>query len=279
MGRLRFGPAGKPIDFKGKMEKVPEFLNKIGLDAFEYESVRGVRISQEKAEILGKEAEKYDIVMSMHAPYYVNLASLDDDIFNRSIERIVNAMIASEWMNAYVVVVHSGYYKGHESKREALNRVIEGYKKVIEELPEWVKTPNLGPELMGKVTQVGDVDELIEICRNVERCQPVVDWAHLYARYEGKHVTSVDQVVAVIEKFEKELGKEAVNPLHTHFSRIEYGRGGERMHHTLDEKEYGPEWSIVCKAYKETGINAVIISESPILEKDALLMKKICEDI
>ncbi|MEB3860879.1 MAG: deoxyribonuclease IV [Desulfurococcales archaeon] len=278
MGKLRFGPAGKPLNFKGAMEKVPAYLREIGLDALEYEAVRGVRISEKKARLLGEEAEKNDIVMSMHAPYYINLASLDQGTWERSIKRIVESMIAAEWMGAYAVVIHSGFYKGHHDKRKALERVIEGYKKAQELLPSWVKKPDFSPEIMGKTSQVGDVDEAIEICTALGRCRPTVDWAHLYARYEGKMVTSVDQVIEVIEKIEKELGKRAIDPLHTHFSRIEYGKGGERMHHTLDEEEYGPEWSIVCKAYKETGINAVIISESPILDKDALVMKKACQE-
>jgi len=276
VGKLRFGPAGKPIDHKGPMEGVPSFLREIGLDAFEYEAVRGVRISQEKALKLREEAEKNDVVVSMHAPYYINLASPDEETWRKSIKRIYESMIAAEWMSAYVVVVHPGYYKGMKSKEEALKRVIEGFKTVNEILPDWIKKPSLSPETMGKTSQVGDIEEVVWICREVDRCKPTIDWAHLYARYEGKRVTSVDDVIKTIEYIEKELGKNAVNPLHTHFSRIEYGKGGERMHHTLGEKEYGPEWSIVCKAYKDTGINAVIISESPVLEKDAIIIRDSC---
>ncbi len=276
--KMRFGPAGKPVDFRGAMEKVPAFLREIGLDAFEYEAVRGVRISEEKARRLGEAARENDIVMSMHAPYYVNLSSPDDGIFRRSIERIVEAMIAAEYMGAYAVVVHTGYYKGHKSKRDALKRAIEGYKAVLESLPEWVRTPDISPELMGKQTQVGDVDELIEICSSIERCRPTVDWAHLYARYQGEHVRNEDDVIKVIDRLEKALGTGPINPLHTHFSKIEYGRGGEREHHTLGEPEYGPDWRVVCRAYKTVGVRAVVISESPILEKDALVMKRVCEE-
>lgn len=278
MAKLRFGPAGKPLDFKGPMERVPAYLREIGLDALEYEAVRGVRISEKKARLLGEEAEKNGVVMSMHAPYYINLASMDDGTWERSIKRIIDSMKAAEWMGAYAVVIHSGFYKGHDDKKKALHRVIEGYKRAEELLPSWVKKPDFSPEIMGKVSQVGDVDEAIEICRHLRRCRPTVDWAHLYARYEGKMITSVDHVIQVIEKIERELGKKAVDPLHTHFSRIEYGKGGERMHHTLAEKEYGPEWEIVCKAYKEVGLSSVVISESPILDRDALVMKRICSE-
>ncbi len=278
--KLRFGPAGKPISFKGKIEDAPEYLRSIGLDAMEYEAVRGVRIGEEKARKLGENAEKYDVLMSLHAPYYINLASKEPEKVEASIKRIIDSMKAAEWMKAYVVVVHTGYYKGYKDRKEALKKAIEGYKRVLEELPGWVKTPNLSPELMGRKTAIGDIDEIIEICREIgERCKPTIDWAHLYARYEGNHVRTIDDVIMVIDKLEKELGNQVLKPLHTHFSKIEYGSGGEREHHTLAEKEYGPEWETVCKAYIETGIDAVIISESPVLEQDALIMKQVCENL
>ena len=278
MGRLRFGPAGKPLGFRGPMEKVPEYLASIGLDALEYEAVRGVRISEEKARRLGEAAREHDIVLSMHAPYYINLASPDESVVSRSLQRLRDAMLASEWMGAYAVVFHPGYIKGHKTRQEALKRVITALQSLEEELEGLVTTPELAPETTGKVSQVGDLDETIEICRSLRRCRPAVDWAHLYARAEGGFVRSVDEVVKAIEKIEKELGSRAVRPLHTHFSKIEYGRGGEREHHTLAEEAYGPDWRIVCRAYLETGIDAVVISESPILDKDALVMRRVCEE-
>nr|WP_307721328.1 deoxyribonuclease IV [Aeropyrum pernix] len=277
LGVIRFGPAGKPVEFKGDIVKVPEFLRSIGLDALEYEAVRGVRISEAKARRLGEAARENGVILSMHAPYYVNLSSPDDSVVERSIKRLYDSMIASEWMGSYAVVVHPGYYKGLKSREEAVKRVIEALNRLFESLPSWVKTPWIAPETMGKQSQVGSLEETVEICLNTPRCRPCVDWAHLYARAEGRFVTSVDQVVKAIEYIESNLGREAVNPLHTHFSKIEYGKGGERMHHTLQEEGYGPDWRIVCRAYRETGINAVVISESPILEKDALLMKSICK--
>ncbi|MCE4627644.1 MAG: TIM barrel protein [Desulfurococcales archaeon] len=277
--RLWFGPAGKPISMKkGKMEDVPAFLRSIGLDALEYEAVRGVRISEAKARLLGERAKENSVVLSLHAPYYINLASKDNDKREASIRRIIDSMKAAEWMGAYAVVIHTGYYKGYHDKREALEAAIKGYEEALNRLPAWVKKPDLSPEVMGRKQAIGDIDEVIEICRRLgRRCRPTIDWAHLYARYEGKFVTSVDHVISVIEKFERELGTRAVRPLHTHFSKIEYGPGGEREHHTLSEEEYGPEWDIVCKAYLETGVHAVIISESPILEEDAILMRDHCK--
>ncbi|MEM0366553.1 MAG: TIM barrel protein [Acidilobaceae archaeon] len=278
MPKLRFGPAGIPLDYKGPIEGVPLFLKSIGLNAFEYEAVRGVRISEDKARRLGSEASIYDIAMSLHAPYFVNLASPDPNIFEKSIDRIVESMKAAEWMGALVVVIHSGYYKGYRSRGEAIRRVIDGYRLVLERLPGWVKKPMISPETMGKSSQVGSIEDTIEICRSIERCKPCIDWAHLYARSEGKHVLTVEDVVKTLELIERELGRKALDPVHTHFSKIKYGRGGEREHVVLSDKSHGPDWRIVCKAYIDHGYNAVVISESPILEKDAILMKKICEE-
>ena len=275
MGRLRFGPAGKPTNFKGDYEEVPQLLRQMGLDALEYEAVRGVKITEAKARAIGEAARENDVVLSMHAPYFVNLASPERDTVEKSIERLREAALASEWMGAYAVVFHPGYVKGNSSREEALQRVIAAVKELMEGLD--LKVAWLAPETTGKESQVGDVDETIKICQSHDRLRPAVDWAHLHARYEGKAINSVDEVIAVIDKIEKELGSWAVKPLHTHFSKIEYGRGGEREHHTLAEEGYGPQWEVVCRAYIETGIDAVVISESPILEQDALVMKSTCE--
>ncbi len=274
MGRLRFGPAGKPTDFTGDYEQVPPLLRQMGLDALEYEAVRGVRVSKSKAEAIRRSAEENDVVLSMHAPYFINLASPEEDTVKKSIDRLREAAIASEWMGAYAVVFHPGYVKGNASREEALQRVISALGQLLESLD--LKVAWLAPETTGKESQVGDVDETIAICRSHDRLRPAVDWAHLHARTEGRSIKSVDEVVSIVERIERELGSWAVRPLHTHFSKIEYGKGGEREHHTLSEEKYGPEWEVVCRAYLETGIDAVVISESPVLEKDAVLMRDLC---
>ncbi|MCS7107225.1 MAG: TIM barrel protein [Acidilobaceae archaeon] len=274
--RLRFGPAGVPLDYKGAIEGVPQYLRSIGLDAMEYEAVHGVKISEARARRLGEEAERNDVVMSLHAPYYINLASKERDVFERSIQRVVESLLAAEWMGAEAVVIHSGYYKGHASREDALKRVIDGYREALSRVD--VRRAKISPEIMGKASQVGTVEEAVEICRNVGRCKPCIDWAHLYARAEGKYVITQEDVIKVLEYLERELGREAVSPIHSHFSKIKYGRGGEREHLTLSQQG-GPEWAIVCKTYLELGYSAVTISESPILDKDALVMKGICEEI
>lgn len=259
--------------------KAPAFLREMGLNAMEYEAVRGVNIKEEKARELGQEARNHNIKLSLHAPYFINLAG-KKDVVEASIRRLNESVLAASRMGAYVVVFHPGYYKDAPSKKDALLKVINSLRSVTEFRNQInARDVWLGPETTGKTTQVGDLNEVIEISRQVEGVRPVVDFAHIYARSNGKRVTSRDDVLEIINLVEKELGKWALSPLHVHFSKIDYGKGGEREHHNLDEEGYGPEFIYVCSALCETGVDAVIISESPVLEQDALEMLKICREI
>lgn len=274
----RFGPAGKPLEFRGDIVGVPEYLKRMGLDAMEYEAVRGVTIRRESAEAFGRKARDFGVVLSLHGPYYVNLASKEERTYFASIERVYQSMAAAHWMGAYAVVIHPGYY-GDLPPREALRRVIEGFRTALERaLQNGYTYPWLAPETTGRVSQVGTVEEVIEICLALgERCRPTVDWAHIYARSKGERVRTVDDVAKTVELLEKELGKEAVSPLHTHYSKIDFGKGGEKEHHNVSEDLYGPDFEPIVRAYGELGVLGVFISESPALDKDALVMKEICE--
>ncbi|MEM2025565.1 MAG: TIM barrel protein, partial [Desulfurococcaceae archaeon] len=236
MPRLWFGPAGKPIALKSSdiLFALP-FLKEMGLNAMEYEAVRGVNIGEEKAKALGMEANLKGIKLSLHAPYFINLAGRKG-VVEASIRRLNESVKASAWMGAYIVVFHPGYYKEASSRGDALKKVIENIKPVIEYRDQLgVRAVWLGPETTGKTSQVGDLREVIEISRNLGGVRPVVDFAHLYARSGGKFIKSKDDVLSVLSLIEKELGSWALKPLHTHFSKIEYGKGGEREHHTLSE--------------------------------------------
>jgi deoxyribonuclease-4 len=280
MPRFWFGPAGKPITLKSTdILRAPSFLREMGLNAMEYEAVRGVNIREDKARALGSEAKANGIKLSLHAPYYINLAGRRD-VVERSMRNLRESIEASHWMGAYVVVFHPGYYKDAPSKRDALTKVIENLKSVTEYRDQiGAKEVWLGPETTGKTSQVGSLEEIIEIASEVEGARPVVDFAHLYARSGGKYITSREDVLEVIGLIEKKLGSWALKPLHIHFSKIEYGKGGEREHHTLTEEAYGPDFKYVCNVLCEVGVDAVIISESPVLEQDALVMLNVCREL
>ncbi|MEM0368515.1 MAG: TIM barrel protein [Desulfurococcaceae archaeon] len=280
MPRYWFGPAGKPITLKSSdILRAPSFLKEIGLNAMEYEAVRGVNIKEEKARALGAEAKANGVKLSLHAPYFINLAG-KREVIEASINRLKESIEAASWMNAYVVVFHPGYYKDAPSKKDALLKVISSLKNVVEYRDQLgAKNVWLGPETTGRTSQVGDLREVVEISRNLEGVRPVVDFAHIYARSNGRYVTSKEEVIEILEFIEKELGEWALKPLHVHFSKIEFGRGGEKEHHNLSEEEYGPNFTHVCQALCEIGVDAVIISESPVLEQDSLVMLKLCKEI
>jgi deoxyribonuclease-4 len=280
MPRYWFGPAGKPITLKSAdILRAPSFLREMGLNAMEYEAVRGVNIREDKAKALGDEARANGIKLSLHAPYYVNLAGRRD-VVERSIRNLNESIEASHWMGAYVVVFHPGYYKDAPSKKDALRKVIESLKPVSEYRDQiGAKEVWLGPETTGKTSQVGDLEEVIEITIKVEGTRPVIDFAHLYARSGGKFITSREHVLEVVDLIEKRLGSWALRPLHVHFSKIEYSKGGEKEHHTLSEEAYGPDFRHVCSVLCEVGVDAVIISESPVLEQDAVIMLNMCREI
>jgi len=277
MPKYWFGPAGKPLSLKtSDILRAPGFIRELGLNAMEYEAVRGVNIEDEKARLLGIEARKHNVRLSLHAPYFINLAGREQ-VVKSSIERLKASIRVSGIMEAYIVVFHPGYYRDALSRRDALEKVIRNLSEVVEYREQHgFRNTLLGPETSGKTSQIGDLNEVIEISASYEGVRPVIDFAHLYARHMGRFIVSKDDVLKVVDALEKRLGREYLSPLHSHFSKIEYSRGGERMHHALSEDKYGPEFRHVCEALCEAGVDAVVISESPLLEQDSIVMKRIC---
>jgi len=279
MPRIRFGPAGKPISMKSDIVYAPRYLRSLGLSSMEYAAVRGINIDAVKARMLGEEARRNDVVLSLHAPYFINLSSTKREVVEASVIRLIEAVKVSAIMGAYIVVFHPGWY-GDLSKREAVEKIVRNLREVAEYREQYgFRNVLLGIETTGKLSQVGDLDEVIEVSLRVEGTRPVIDFGHLYARAAGRFIVSENDVIKVVEKLEKNLGRESVNPLHVHFSKVEFNRSGEIRHRALNEKNYGPQFEYVCRGLYETGVDAVIISESPLLEQDALLMKKTCMDL
>ena len=277
MSMPRFGPAGKPPSFKGPTPETPRFLREESLDALEYQATRGVRIKQEEAEELGRVAKECDVALSIHAPYFINLSGEPQTVEN-SKKRLVDSAIAASWMGAYAVVFHPGYY-GKRDKREAFEMCLKALSEVVEEIKaRGVKEVYLAPETTGKVSQVGTLDEVLELCESLDMTRPTVDWAHMHARGGGSINTKVDYL-KIIEKIEARLGFEAVKELHTHYSLIEYGSTGERKHHNLDEEGYGPPFRPLAEVIAEQGLTPVIICETPALDVDAVKMREIMLEV
>ncbi len=272
---VRFGPAGRPIGYKGKTTQVCDYIKEIGLDAFEYQATYGVKISKQSALELAGNAEKNDILVSMHAPYYINLCSQKEDTIKKSIMRLVQSANAADWLNAYRIVFHMGFYTKY-SPQEAMEKC----KGAIEELLEkcestGIKKYTFAPETTGKKSQFGSIDELIDICQSFDNFTPTVDFAHMHARSGGSIKTKEDYA-EIFDKLENELG---IKMLHSHFTKIEYTDAGERKHHVLADENFGPPLSPLLELISENGFNVTIICETPYLDIDARKMKKEYENI
>ena len=279
--RTRFGPAGVPPAFramKAGLADVPRLLREEGLDAFEYQAVRwGAKpqIKREDAEKLGLKAKENDVWISLHGSYFINFCG-GKDVIDASKQRLIACATAAEWMKAYVVVFHPGFY-GKRPQKEAFTNCLEALKEVVEAMRALgVKNVKIGPETMGKHSQLGSLDEVLSLCEEVERTQLVVDWAHLHARDRGRFKT-VDDFRKVIVEIENRLGTEAVKDMHCHFTKIEFTDKGEKRHHIMDETDYGPDFTMLAKVIAEFKLKPVIISESPILDADAIKMRDIVQ--
>jgi deoxyribonuclease-4 len=277
----RFGPAGVPPWFKAmkpSLIDVPRLLREEGLDAFEYQAVRwGAKpqIKRKDAEELGLKAKENDVWISLHGSYFINLCG-EKDVTEASKQRLIACITAAEWMKAYVVVFHSGFY-GKRLQKEAFTNCLEALKEVVEAMRTLgIKNVKIGPETMGKPSQLGSLDEVLGLCEEVEQTQPVVDWAHLHAR-DGGCFKTVDDFRKVIVEIENRLGTEAIKDMHCHFTKIEFTDKGEKRHHTMDEADYGPDFMMLAKVIAEFKLKPVIISESPILDADAIKMRDIVQ--
>lgn len=278
MDKVRFGTAGKPLKFKGKSEEVPRFLHELGLNAYEYQAVRGVRINEDKAKVLAQLAGEFDIELSMHAPYYINLCSQKESVVESSVQRLIASVKAAELMDAHIVVFHPGYYGGLSSD-DALKKCISAISRVEEYMrDEGIRDIYLSPETMGKIKQFGSLDEILSLCESVENAVPTIDWAHLHARDIGA-IKSKDDYMRVLCEIEDRLGAEVVKNLHMHFTKVSYSDAGEVKHFPLSSSEHGPEFSYLAELIVEFDYDFTIISESPLLEDDALMMKSMVEDL
>jgi deoxyribonuclease-4 len=278
--RPRFGPAGTPPAFKLlkglTTADLPKFLHEEGLDAFEYQASRWgptPQIRREEAEKLGENARKWDVWLTVHGSYFINFGG-DEKTVEASKKRLLACVTGAHWMGAHVVVFHPGFYE-KKSPQQTLKNCMEAMKNVLEEMQRLgITKVNLGPETMGKHSQLGSLDEVLTLCEQLEQTEPIIDWAHIHARGKGR-LKTVDDFNKVLEEIEKRLGSNAVKNLHCHYTAVEYTEKGEKCHHTLEEKEFGPNFQFLAKLIAELNLNPVIISESPVLDVDALKMRDI----
>ena len=281
---IRFGTAGNAESFTKmgykKTIQVPEYLQKMGLNAYEYQCGRGVRIKEETASAFGALAKKKDIALSIHAPYYISLSSLEEEKRTGSIRYILESARAANWMGAKRVVVHSGSC-AKLSREDALDLARDTLSRALQEMDkEGLSHIHLGPETMGKVNQLGTLSEVLALCRLDERLIPCIDFGHLNARTFGG-LRTLEDFRKVFDEIEDTLGIERLRNIHVHFSKIEYTeKGGEKAHLTFADTVFGPDFEPAAVLFAEKNCSPVVICESAGTQaEDAQQMKHIYEDI
>lgn len=278
----RFGPAGVPPMFRlmgATTSDAPKLLREEGLNAFEYEAVQWgqkPQIKQELAQKLGEESRKNDVKLSMHGSYFINLAG-KKEVVEASKRRLIACATAADWMGAYVLVFHIGFY-GLFEKDFAFKTCLDALKEVKAEMQSRGLKVKLGPETMGRKFQVGSLDEIITINEQIEDTQLVIDWGHLHARGLGA-LKKVEDFRAVAEKVETQLGTKVLRSMHCHFSAIEFNSQGEKEHHTLDEKRYGPDFRLLAEVIADFQMHPTVICETPNLDVDARKMQATLKDL
>ncbi len=272
MGNILFGPGGIPLSTADKTNENGVLrCAELGLDCMELEFVYGANITAAQAELTRKAASSTGIQLSVHAPYYINLNSKDTQKEAASVSRILASARKGNAAGADQVVFHAAFYLDSEP-----DAVFSKVKKHLAEIRRILNEESLShvilrPELTGKPSHFGDLDELVRLSLEIEGVLPCVDFSHYYARYAGRYNT-YDDFMRVLEKIDIKIGKEALENMHVHLSGIEFTPKGEKKHLEASESDF--KYEGVLKALYKSGASGRVICESPNVETDALLFKK-----
>ncbi len=267
--RLRFGTAGIPLCAKGLATADGiKAVKKLGLGAMELEFVRSVNISEEGAPKVRAAARENDVALTCHGQYYINLNAAEKAKLEASKKRLLNAARIADMCGARSVAFHPGFYM-KATKEEAYKKAKNAIAEVVEKLRQDGRKIWISPETTGKHSQFGNLSEVIRLSQELEQVQPCIDYAHLRAR---ENFNSRKEFEKVLEQIEKALGKEALGRMHIQFSGVNFSEKGERNHMALEDCDI--RYEEIAETWRDFGIKGVAISESPNVEKDALLMKR-----
>ena len=272
-----FGPGGNSDSFyaDGKKSTVeaPLWVKQKGLDAYEYEAGNGLTAGDASLKKIGDAAREHGVLMSFHTPYFISLSGVDPEKRLKSIDYISRSLHAAELLAADTIVIHAGS-AAKISREEAMALASDTLCRNLEVNGD--TDIRMGIETMGKVNQLGTLEEVIELCKISPKYHPVVDFGHLNARHIGSYFTDCDSYRAIFDKIATSLGDEYAFNLHCHFSKIEYTGAGEKKHLTFADTVYGPEFEPLAEAIIREGVAPRIICESDgTMAEDALWMKNI----
>jgi deoxyribonuclease-4 len=232
--------------------------------------VQSVRVTEVTCAAIKGKAEEQKVSLSVHAPYFINLNGIDEE-WPKSRKRLMDAAVYGNLAGATDIIFHPGSYFGND-RAEVLKVAVPRLQGCVEELRKAGNPVTLRPETMGKSAMLGSLEDTIEMSKAIEGVQPCIDFAHLHARPGDGTMNTYDEWFALLKSYQKALGKKALKRLHIHLSGIEYGPKGEKNHLKLEEADL--DLKSLFRALKDFGCSGRILCESPIMEEDALNMKK-----
>ncbi len=282
--KAKFGPAGTALSFKEmgykKSVQLGEYLTKFGLNHFEYQCGQGVRVSEESAKEIGAALRNAGISVSVHAPYFISLSSVEEEKRLNSVNYILASAKAVNAMGGDRIVIHSGSCS-KMTREEALELAKNTMKLAREELvAQGLENIRCCPETMGKINQLGDLHEVMELCKIDESFIPCIDFGHLNARTFGS-IKDKSDYEKILDTIENELGSERLKTFHSHFSKIEYTeKGGEKKHLTFADTVYGPQFEPLMELVAKKSLAPTFICESDGTQtEDAKTMKDYYESL
>ena len=280
---IKFGPSGNCLTFYEagykKTIEAPKWLHEMGLDAYEYSFGKGIILSDETAKAIGEKMKEYGIQVSVHAPYFINLASINQEVVDNSYKYVLDSLSKLRLLKGNRLVVHVGSC-GKMERDVAVNLCKERLAILKDKIIEaGFQDMYICLETMGKQAQIGLVDEILDFCTIYEKYIPTFDFGHINSITQGSLQGYVDYR-AIIDKSISVIGKDKTSMCHIHFSKIEYGAKGEIKHLTLEDTKYGPEFMGLAKVIKEYNLQPTIISESKgYMARDAKILKNIYDNV
>lgn len=277
--RAFFGPGGNSRAFYDAGLKstvdAPGWVASVGLDAYEYEAGSGLTASAGTLMLIGQKAKNAGIRMSLHAPYFISLSGVEEVKRLGSLRYVSQSLNAAKLLGAYLIVVHTGS-AAKITREEAMRLAADTLLHLLDEIPD--NSVLIGLETMGKINQLGTLDEVIELCKLSPRFVPVVDFGHMNARECGGVFKSAEDYLRVFDRIGSELGDPIARNLHCHFSKIEWSAGGEKKHLTFADEVYGPPFEPLMDTIARENLTPTIICESDgTMSDDALTMKRYYE--
>ena len=276
-----FGPAGTADSFKAMGYKntlqIADYLEKFGLTRFEYQCGRGVRIDSEKAGQIGEKLREKNIAVSLHRPYFISMSSIDEEKRLNSVNYILQSAEALNAMGGKRIIFHPGS-RGKITREEAMTKALDTIEKMVAALDEkGYGNMHICPETMGKINQLGSLEEVLTLCKTDKRIIPCIDFGHLNARTAGG-IKGKDDYLRIVDRINEALQDDRFIHFHAHFSKIEYTKGGEKKHLTFEDDIWGPEFEPLMNVLYENNLSPTVICESAGTQsEDAAAMKRYLE--